>query len=97
MQSFFANLPQGLTHGEVAEKLEKPINTTTRWGEKFGYSFIDGRAQGCHRLTEDTRTRYQQILSLAAARRLTLKDSGSLLGLTKQRAHQLFGIFQIKR
>lgn len=97
IQSFFENLPHGLTHGEVAERLGKPINTTTRWGKRFGYSFVDGRSRGCHRLTEATRTRYQQTLSFAARQGLTLEKSGSLLGFTKERARQLFGIFQIKR
>lgn len=97
MQLFFENLPHGLTYSEVAEKLREPINTATRWGEKFGYSFTDGRSQSGQRLTKETRTHYQQTLSLAAQRGWTLKQSGALLGLTRQRAHQLFGIFHIKR
>ncbi|HBV01667.1 MAG TPA: hypothetical protein DEF00_04795 [Candidatus Taylorbacteria bacterium] len=97
MQSFFENLPQGRTYGEVAEKLGEPINTATRWGKIFGYSFVDGRFRSGRKRRATTRIPPRRMYARAARLQFTRSEKDLLLGLTNTGLFGTLGALHIKR
>lgn len=90
-----ADMPEGLCHYEVADKLGVPVAMAKRWAVAVGYNLIDGRSKYCVGGGQKKACEYRAALEAGAGK--TLEELGKELGLTRERVRQLHVILKIPR
>lgn len=89
-----SDMPEGLCHYEVANRLGVPVAMAKRWAASVGYKLIDGRAKYCRHRQHSTET-YRAALEAGIGK--TLEEVGKELGITRERVRQLYVKLKIPR
>lgn len=90
-----ADMPEGLCHYEVANKLGVPVALANKWAVAVGYNLIDGRSKHCVGQGQKKAEEYRAALEAGAGK--TLAEMGKELGLTRERVRQLHVQLKIPR
>lgn len=88
-------LGPGLSRAEFAAKIGRKIHLASYYGKKIGYVFRDTRGEKSGRFRRGPEI--TPVLEQSVPEGLTLKQVGSKLGVTRERARQLFAARGIDR